>query len=126
MGNRPQCKFLPLQTAIFCVECKLISENNTLLPRACGSKALLSLLRVLGGSLRNKETAHLIQDAQLDRLARDLLHRVPESPVLGRKPPASVALLPGRHHLRTVGVENGPAIELAAPESEIHPAEFDL
>jgi GAF domain-containing protein len=118
--------FLPLQTAIFCVECELISENNTPYCLACGSKALLSLSRVLGGSLRKKETAHLIEDAELDRLVRDLLHTIPESPVMGKKPAASVALLPGRHHLRTVGVANGPTLEIAMPESEIHPAELNL
>lgn len=128
LGWATACKasFLPLQTAIFCVECELISENNTPYCLACGSKALLSLSRVLGGSLRNKETAHLIEDAELDRLVRDLLHTVPESPVLGKKPAASVALLPGRHHLRTLGVANGPAPEIEAPESEIRPAELDL
>jgi len=117
--------FLPLQTAIFCVECELISEDNTPYCLACGSKALLSLSRVLGGSLRKKETAHLIEDAELDRLVRDLLHTIPES-LMGKKPAASVALLPGRHHLRTVGVANGPTLEIAMPESEIHPAELNL
>ena len=38
---------------------------------------VLSLSRVLGGSLKGHETAHLIADVELDRLVRDLLRSVP-------------------------------------------------
>src|SRR6266481_1167505 len=65
--------FLSLQSAIFCVQCELLSENNTPQCLACGSGAVLSLSRVLGGSLRGQQTAHLIADAELDRLVRSLL-----------------------------------------------------
>jgi len=120
--------FLPLQTAVFCAECELISENNTPHCLACGSKAMLSLSRVLGGSLRGQETAHLIVDAELDRLVRDLLCTVPESPVYSeKKPAASVALQPGRHHLRTVGLSSMPIGSESFPnEAQIRPAELDL
>jgi GAF domain-containing protein len=70
--------FLALQSAIFCVQCELLSENNTTQCLACGSRAVLSLSRVLGGSLRGQQTAHLIADAELDRLVRSLLHTVPQ------------------------------------------------
>ena len=46
--------FLSLQSAIFCVQCELLSENNTPQCLACGSGAVLSLSRVLGGSLRGQ------------------------------------------------------------------------
>ena len=69
--------FLGLQTAVFCVACELISENNTPHCLACGSQALIGLSRVLGGSLRGQQTAHLIADAELDRLVRELLRTVP-------------------------------------------------
>ena len=59
--------FLSLQTAVFCAECELISENSTPYCLACGSQAMLSLSRVLGGSLKGQQTAHLIADAELDR-----------------------------------------------------------
>ena len=97
--------FLSLQSAVFCAECELISENTTPYCLACGSKAMLGLSRILGGSLRGKETAHVIQDAELDRLVRDLLRTVPE-PVTHaeKKPAASVAMHAGKHHLRTVGM----------------------
>lgn len=70
--------FVSLPTAIFCVQCELISANNTPRCLACGSNAVLSLSRVLGGSLRGQQTAHLIADAELDRLVRSLLHTVPQ------------------------------------------------
>lgn len=69
--------FVPLQAAIFCAECEQISENNTGACLACGSKALLSLSRLMGGSLRHQSTANLIQDAALDRVVRELLQSIP-------------------------------------------------
>jgi GAF domain-containing protein len=76
--------FLCMQSAIFCVQCELISENNTPHCLACGSSAVLSLSRLLGGSLRGQQTAHLIADAELDRLVRSLLYTVPLAAAFGR------------------------------------------
>jgi GAF domain-containing protein len=78
--------FVSLQSAVFCVHCELLSENNTTRCLACGSRAVLSLSRVLGGSLRGQQTAHLIADAELDRLVRSLLYSVP-----GSRSPAAAA-----------------------------------
>ena len=69
--------FVRLQTAVMCVQCELISENPTAYCRACGSKAVLSLPRVLGGSLAHQVNARLIKDAELNQLVRDLLRTVP-------------------------------------------------
>jgi len=69
--------FVSMQSSIFCVQCELISENNTPRCLACGSISVLSLSRLLGGSLRGQQTAHLIADAELDRLVRSLLYTVP-------------------------------------------------
>jgi putative methionine-R-sulfoxide reductase with GAF domain len=71
--------FVSLQSAVFCVQCEILSDNNTPRCLACGSAAVLSLSRVLGGSLRGQQTAHLIADAELDRLVRSLLYTVPNS-----------------------------------------------
>src|SRR5713226_5537312 len=90
--------FLGLQTAVFCVACELICENNTPHCLACGSQALISLSRVLGGSLRRQQTAHLIADAELDRLVHDLIRTVPVTtvPVMEDHLPVSFACwLPG-------------------------------
>jgi putative methionine-R-sulfoxide reductase with GAF domain len=70
--------FVSLQSAVFCVQCEMLSNNNTPRCLACGSAAVLSLSRVLGGSLRGQQTAHLIADAELDRLVRSLLYTVPQ------------------------------------------------
>jgi GAF domain-containing protein len=72
-----QIHFLSLQTAIFCVQCELISANTTPNCVACGSKAVLGLSRLLGGPLRGQPAARLIEDDELNRLVRDLLCTVP-------------------------------------------------
>jgi len=121
--------FLSLQSAVFCAECELICENSTPYCLACGSKAQMSLSRVLGGSLRGKETAHLIADAELDQLVRNLLRTVPEPAAFPeKKPAASVALHAGRHHLRTAGVSDAQrsGSEATGMELEIHPHELEL
>lgn len=123
-----KANFLSLQASVFCAECELISENNTNFCLACGSQALLSLSRVLGGSLRGQQNAQVIVDAELDRIVRDLLRTVPDTvPFSERKPAASVAMSPGRHHLRTVGVNALATDPLPATvDAPFHPAELDL
>jgi GAF domain-containing protein len=74
---RPNLSFLRLQTAMFCVQCELIAENATPCCLACGSTALLSLSRLLGGSLRREHSATLLDDRAMDTLVRDLLATVP-------------------------------------------------
>src|ERR1700683_2601408 len=74
--------FVPLQSATFCVQCELITTNSRPYCLACGNPALLSLSRVLGGSLRHQQTAHLITDSELDSLVRDLLRTVPDPQML--------------------------------------------
>src|ERR1700722_11659093 len=70
--------FVPLQSATFCVQCEMISTNSRSYCLACGSTALVGLSRMLGGSLRHEQTAHLITDSELDNLVRDLLRTVPD------------------------------------------------
>jgi putative methionine-R-sulfoxide reductase with GAF domain len=73
-----ETNFVPLQSATFCIQCELISTNSRTYCLACGNTSMLSLSRVLGGSLRNQQTAHLITDSELDSLVRDLLRTVPD------------------------------------------------
>src|SRR5271156_5204913 len=74
--------FVPLQSATFCIQCELISTNSRPYCLACGNPSLLSLSRVLGGSLGRQQTAHLITDSELDSLVRDLLRTIPDPTVL--------------------------------------------
>jgi GAF domain-containing protein len=117
--------FIELQTAVFCVECELISKNNTPYCLACGSRAVLSLSRVLGGSLHGQQTAHLIADAELDRLVRELLRTVPSSSSDTRLPASFAVLAPSRSHARTAGPHSLPGM-VPAHDREIHPGEIDL
>jgi GAF domain-containing protein len=111
--------FLSLPTAVFCVECELISENNTSRCFACGSQAVISLSRVLGGSLQGQRIAHVIEDAELDRLVRELLRTVP-SHVESHVSPSFAAHAPSRSHARS---RHDHAHENHA---EIHTSAIDL
>lgn len=118
-----QASFVALPTAVFCVECETISANNSPRCLACGSQSLLSLSRVLGGSLRGQQTAHLIQDAELDRLVRELLLTVPSTGMSENRLPASFSALgPSRHHARvgssqTIALNSAP-LEMASGQLE--------
>jgi GAF domain-containing protein len=120
--------FISLQSAVFCVQCELLSPNNTPRCLACGSGAVLSLSRVLGGSLHGQQTAHLIADAELDRLVRSLLYTVPQVAGAGEEwgdeyaseRPAA-ATFSTRHHVRPR--HHGP---VSAPHTLINAGEIDL
>ena len=125
--------FVSLQSAVFCVQCELLSENNTPQCLACGSGAVLSLSRVLGGSLRGQQTAHLIADAELDRLVRSLLYTVPQVPearknrdehYIGEHPiEVSPAITSNRHRMRSRhhGSASVPHVLINAGEIDLEP-----
>ena len=126
--------FVPLQSATFCVQCELISTSNKPYCLACGSHALLGLSRVLGGSLRNQQTAHLITDSELDSLVRDLLRTVPDPTVVDVNDRAfadqsrvpSLALRSQLRVANAVHPVSGFRAVSAPEEMEIHPCELDL
>ena len=120
--------FVPLQSATFCVQCELISSNNKPYCLACGSKALVGLSRVLGGSLLHQQTAHLITDAELNNLVRDLLRTVPD-PVADYADQSRIPTLAQRSQLRVANAAFPASGFRAMPlteEVEIHPAQLDL
>ena len=121
--------FVPLQSATFCVQCEMISANPRAYCLACGSRALIGLSRVLGGSLRNQQTAHLITDAELDNLVRDLLRSVPLPDSFSVEDHSRMPSLAQRSQLRVANAAH-PASGFRAvqvpEEVEIHPAELDL
>jgi len=120
--------FVRLQLAVFCVECEMLSENNTPRCLACGSKAVLNLSRVLGGSLLGQQTANLIADVELDRLVRSLLNTVPQDKFAEFQSEPVAASASSRHHLRLR--QPGPVLVHSAGETsrrhEIHPGDLDL
>ncbi|MGC1372069.1 MAG: GAF domain-containing protein [Candidatus Sulfotelmatobacter sp.] len=122
--------FVPLQSATFCVQCELISSNSRTYCIACGSRSLLSLSRVLGGSLLQQQTAHLITDVELDNLVRDLLRTVPDPQIMEfedhqtRVPSAAL-----RSQLRVANAAHpvsGFRAVHPGEEIEIHAGELDL
>jgi GAF domain-containing protein len=123
--------FVPLQYATFCIQCELISANNKSCCLACGSQAVIGLSRVLGGSLLHQQTAHLITDAELNSLVRDLLRTVPDPAALDADfaDHSRVPSLALRSQLRVANAAH-PASGFRAvsvPEDiEIQPAELDL
>ena len=121
--------FVSLQSASFCVQCELISNHSKPYCLACGSHALLGLSRVLGGSMRNQQTAHLITDVQLNNLVRDLLRTVPDPEVLSMADHSRMPSLALRSQLRVANAAHPVSgFRAVAPgdEAEIHPAELDL
>ncbi len=118
-----QIHFLSLQTAIFCVQCELLSANNTPCCLACGSKAVLSLSRLFGGSLRAQPAARLIEDDELNRLVRELLRTLPAQEAEPERS-SIYAHLPARHHARIVQTESEKSHDrhLRAPQIDLEPA----
>ena len=67
-------QFVSLKNAVLCANCELISEVTEACCPACGSKALLSISRVLGGTVQEHPPAIEAQvgDASAwDELAAD-------------------------------------------------------
>ena len=121
--------FVPLQSATFCVQCELITTSNKTHCLACGSSALIGLSRVLGGSLLRQQTAHLITDAELDNLVRDLLRTVPSPAMIDAADQPRISALAQRNQLRVANAAH-PASGFRAvqvpEEVEIHAGELDL
>jgi len=121
--------FVPLQSATFCIQCEMISANRRPYCLACGSQALVNLSRVLGGSLLHQQTAHLITDAELDNLVRDLLRTVPDPAVFAADEHSRMPSLVQRNQLRVANAVHPACGFRAVPlseEIEIQPAELEL
>lgn len=71
--------FLHLRDTVFCTECELIYYNNSPRCLACGSLAVLSLSRVLGGSLRGEETARLVKPEEINSIVGEVLRATDSS-----------------------------------------------
>ena len=67
--NARDVVFLELRDAVFCTNCELISYNNAPRCLSCGSLALLSLARVLGGSLLEEAAPKAVEAPEAEVLA---------------------------------------------------------
>jgi GAF domain-containing protein len=79
--------FLEMRNTVFCTSCELIFYNNASRCLACGSQAVLSLSRVLGGSMHGEECAHVVVPASVGEI-------LPAHKEEARKPPATVSFPP--------------------------------
>ena len=58
----PEMSVVPLQNAVFCVNCETISNSPHDVCEVCGSRSLVSLFRMLGGTLHgNNQTEELVK-----------------------------------------------------------------
>ena len=58
---QPLLTSLSLENAVLCADCEVISDSNGEVCQACGSRSLLSLGRVLGGTL-GSERARIVDE----------------------------------------------------------------
>jgi putative methionine-R-sulfoxide reductase with GAF domain len=126
MAEKQERSCIALETAVFCTQCELITRSTTSYCFACGSQALLSLSRILGGSLRGQTTARLITDNELDRLVRELLRTVPSAMPENHLPASFATLAPSRHHARTRASLAAPAARSRLGHELCCPSEIDL
>jgi hypothetical protein len=82
--NPRDIDFLELRNSVLCSECELISYNNTPQCLACGSTAMLSLSRVLGGSLHGEQRVRLVGEETKAVIQAQVYASAP------RRPPESV------------------------------------
>jgi len=121
--------FLSLPTAVFCVQCELISSNNTPRCLSCGSKAVISLSRILGGSLLGQQTARVIEDVELNQLVRSLLYSLPQLEFEdGREEQPEFATTQfSQHHTRVRRPGPVPVSDRPSTRSiHLHPGDLNL
>jgi len=69
-----ELNFVPLQTAVLCADCEVITENRGGQCRICGGRALLSIGRVLGGPIGDQRAVLLDPAAaEITRLVEELI-----------------------------------------------------
>jgi hypothetical protein len=62
---------LPLKSAVLCVDCEIVSNSPHDVCVVCGSRSLLSLVRMLGGALGDQK-AHFTRNRAKSNLRYDL------------------------------------------------------
>jgi hypothetical protein len=111
-GSRQQTRVLnavPLQNAVLCVECDVVSDSPHDRCMVCGSRSLFNIARVFGGKLP-KERASLVAQTTIETSSLDLVlpfpkpHRVRRRATAGSRQVAVGAL----DHSETDEVERGP------------------
>jgi len=55
-GAGPDRNFIPMQNAVLCIDCEVVSTSSGDKCPICSSHSLLSLFRILGGTLADRKT----------------------------------------------------------------------
>ena len=74
MDSLNDLNFVPLQAAVLCADCEIITENHGGHCRVCGGRALLNIGCLLGGPI-GEERAVLLNPAEaaVSRLVEELI-----------------------------------------------------
>ena len=82
--NEREAEVVPLSSAVFCLDCEVISQSRTDECPGCHSRSLLSLGRILGGSLHDRlaqlapgalsEALELLDNGYAPRIPQDSAH----------------------------------------------------
>jgi len=64
--NQTEREVVPLSSASFCLDCEVISNSRGDECPACKGHSLLSLARILGGSLRDHKLDHAFESGPFD------------------------------------------------------------
>lgn len=55
-GAGPDRNFIPMQNAVLCIDCEVVSTSSNDRCPVCSSRSLFSLFRILGGTLSDRKT----------------------------------------------------------------------
>lgn len=55
-GVGPDRNFIPMQNAVLCIDCEVVSTSSNDRCPICSSRSLFSLFRILGGTLSDRKT----------------------------------------------------------------------
>ena len=90
----PRLNSLPLEEAVLCADCEVISDSNGEVCEACGSRSLLSLGRVLGGCIEGERATLVEPDPDQRRNGFTVLVNPDATSVLQRRRRTISAVLP--------------------------------
>ena len=81
--SEPILNTVPLVNAVLCADCEVISDSSGEVCSVCGSRSLLSLGRVLGGSVGDERAVLLAEEEPVRRMFTVFVNR--EVPVAPRR-----------------------------------------
>jgi len=84
---------VPLENAVLCAECDVVSDSPHDICVVCGSRGLFNIARVFGGKLP-KQRATLVSKEVVEICPRDVVLPFPKPPRLRRRETAALRQFP--------------------------------